>query len=106
MQLTIDSSEPLDRVLEVIGALYGTRLARQEESPASTAAPAAETAAAPRRAGATRPAQKGSAGRGTRASQDVDLQAVRAWAREQGHTVSARGRLSKALIDAYQQRAA
>jgi len=106
VQLTIDSSEPLDRVLEVIGALYGTRLTRQEESPASTTAPAAEAAAAPRRAAPSRSAQKGSAGRSARATQDVDLQAVRAWAREQGHTVSARGRLSKALIDAYQQRAA
>jgi hypothetical protein len=31
----------------------------------------------------------------------VDLAAVRAWARQNGHEVSDRGRLSKAVLDAY-----
>ncbi|GAB3263648.1 histone-like nucleoid-structuring protein Lsr2 [Nocardioides dilutus] len=31
----------------------------------------------------------------------VDLTAVRAWARENGHQVSDRGRLPKAVLDAY-----
>jgi len=31
MQLTIDSEEPLDRVLEAVGALFGVRLTVDEE---------------------------------------------------------------------------
>jgi hypothetical protein len=39
--------------------------------------------------------------RTTRASSDVDLAAVRRWARENGHTVSDRGRVPATIIDAY-----
>ncbi len=31
MQITIDSSEPLDHVLQVIGAAYGVRLSVEQE---------------------------------------------------------------------------
>lgn len=35
-------------------------------------------------------------------SPDVDLAAVRAWAREAGYEVSARGRISSDILEAYQ----
>lgn len=39
--------------------------------------------------------------RATRAKSDVDLGAVRQWARENGHTVSDRGRVPATIVDAY-----
>ncbi|MDQ1175016.1 hypothetical protein QE430_003323 [Microbacterium testaceum] len=39
--------------------------------------------------------------RGTRAKSDLDLGAVRDWARANGHTVSDRGRVPSSVIDAY-----
>lgn len=44
-----------------------------------------------------------SSGGGTAATPDgVDVTAVREWARENGHTVSERGRLSRTVLEAYQ----
>jgi len=39
--------------------------------------------------------------RATRAKSDVDLGAVRQWARENGHTVSDRGRVPATIVEAY-----
>ncbi|WP_412177047.1 histone-like nucleoid-structuring protein Lsr2 [Microbacterium testaceum] len=39
--------------------------------------------------------------RGARRSSDVDLGAVREWARANGHTVSDRGRVPATILDAY-----
>jgi hypothetical protein len=39
--------------------------------------------------------------RATWAKSDVDLAAVRRWARENGHTVSDRGRVPATIVDAY-----
>jgi len=49
-----------------------------------------------RRSVATRPARPKNSGNSA-----VDLAAVRAWAKENGHQVSDRGRLPKAVLDAY-----
>ena len=43
----------------------------------------------------------GSAKSGSAKSDKVDLAAVRAWARENGHEVSDRGRVSQKVLDAY-----
>ena len=40
--------------------------------------------------------------RGTKASAGSDLGAVRAWAAENGHKVSSRGRIPAAVLDAYE----
>jgi hypothetical protein len=101
VQLTIDSAEPLDRVLAVIGALYGVELTTPELPAAkarSVSAIAAEKAAAartprsrsattrrPRRASATKP----------------DPASVRAWAKANGHDVNDRGRVPAGVTDAY-----
>lgn len=112
MQLTIDSNEPLERVLDVVGALYQVQLGLRAEEPArQPPAPTAEAPAPAPRAGSGRGARGLSDGvsggrrtrsRAARGPQKVDLQAVRAWARENGHQVSDRGRLSRSLLEAYQ----
>lgn len=53
---------------------------------------------------AARSVGAGGAGRNRRAAQrgsDVDLRAVREWARKNGHTVSDRGRVPANIVDAY-----
>jgi hypothetical protein len=52
-----------------------------------------------RRSGATRSARAKRSGNSGNSA--VDLAAVRAWAKENGHQVSDRGRLPKAVLDAY-----
>ena len=55
-----------------------------------------------RRSAATRSARpKRSGSSGNSLNSAVDLAAVRAWAKENGHQVSDRGRLPKAVLDAY-----
>ena len=52
-----------------------------------------------RRSAATRSARAKRSGNSGNSA--VDLAAVRAWAKENGHQVSDRGRLPKAVLDAY-----
>ena len=55
-----------------------------------------------RRSAATRSARpKRSGNSGNSGNSAVDLAAVRAWAKENGHQVSDRGRLPRAVLDAY-----
>ncbi|SDQ86010.1 Lsr2 family protein [Microbacterium sp. cf332] len=46
-------------------------------------------------------APRRSSGRSSRSKSDVDLGAVREWARANGHTVNERGRVPAAVLDAY-----
>jgi hypothetical protein len=82
MQLTIDSTEPLDRVLEVVGSLYRVRLAVVAEVPAARAK--------------SRPGRK---------ALSTDPVTVRRWARANGHPVKDRGRVPAAILDAYRNSA-
>ena len=89
MQITIDSTEPLDKVLPVIGALYGVTLS----------VPAQPAATAPRRR--TRaPQPKQAIERRTKRT-EVKASEVREWARGSGHQVSDRGRVAAKLVEAY-----
>lgn len=55
-----------------------------------------------RRSAATRSARaKRSGNSGNSGNSAIDLAVVRAWAKENGHQVSDRGRLPKAVLDAY-----
>ena len=95
MQVTIDSTEPLDRVLPVINALYGTSLTVSEPAGTNEAA-----RPAPRRSRSTKPGTRATAGRRNKRSV-VTPGAVREWARSNGHEVSSRGRISAELLEAY-----
>lgn len=113
MQVTIDSDEPLERVLRVVGALYGVELtvALPTEGAAGAAGAPAEAAPRPARAG-TRPRRSGAAGgvrstpagrRGARKPSEVDRAAVRDWARAHGYEVRDRGRVPNAVLTAYRE---
>jgi hypothetical protein len=90
MQLTIDSAEPLDKVLQVVGALYGVQLA----PPPATSPRSGRTKASAR--GANPPGV-----RRTRGAVPADPAVVRTWARANGHEVKDRGRVPAAVLAAY-----
>lgn len=93
MQVTIDSIEPLERVLPVINALYGVSLTVEQ--------PAAPTeASTPRRSRSSKSATRQQPGRRNKRT-PVTAGAVREWARANGHEVSSRGRISTHLLEAY-----
>lgn len=112
MQLTIDSNEPLDHVLEVVGSLYGVRLSATKEAAAAvgpSVVPRARKHGAGRRAErmkhAVKPASSGGGQRARRnGSAAIDTAVVRDWARSNGHAVSDRGRLPGAVVAAYTNR--
>lgn len=104
MQLTIDSGEPLDHVLAVVGAMYRVGLsvdrptptkASGTTTPAKGSRPARRTA---KSAAAGKSAKGRASGRGA-----VDTAEVRAWARSSGVAVSDRGRISGEVLDAYRK---
>lgn len=90
MRITIDSTEPLDRVLPVINALYGVSLTNQESA----------AVAAPRKRSGRTSGTRGPVRR-RKQTATVEPAAVRAWARSTGRTVSDRGRLPAELVAAY-----
>jgi hypothetical protein len=107
MQVTIDSAEPMDKVLSVVAALYGVELAvspgKAETGGGRSASPTPKTARQ-RRKGATKAVA--AAGNGPRRARRAgvakpDPAAVRNWARANGHTVKGFGRLPAAVIAAY-----
>jgi hypothetical protein len=110
MQVTIDSNEPLDRVLAVVGSLYGVRLAVSAEAPAAAAAAGSRS---PRRATPkVRPARSRSTAvparshrsRPTATTSPADSATVRRWAQANGHPVKDRGRVPASVVAAYHQR--
>jgi nucleoid-associated protein Lsr2 len=120
MQLTIDSTEPLDRVLKVVSSLYGVELAVVSTSEQPAREPSAPRTPTARRTQAQRttkksapaaPARKAAAGNGkptagnggSRRSSVSDLGAVRSWARANGFQVSDRGRVSNAVLQAFKE---
>lgn len=107
MKISIDSHEPLRDVLRVVGAAYDVTLTVVPEEATKD-----ETAKSQRpRGGSPRPSQgKGSSrntsnGRGKSAKDrdKVSNAELRSWARDNGHTVSDRGRVPAAVAAAYQQ---
>ncbi|MGN6333415.1 MAG: Lsr2 family DNA-binding protein [Motilibacteraceae bacterium] len=112
MQITIDTArDELDDVLRLLSAAYGVEVTRAGTAGESTAAPAAEAAvprstAARGRRGGRRSGGAPESGPGRRArgrAASTSTAQIRAWARETGRDVPARGRLSAELIAAYEQ---
>ena len=116
MKVTIDSTEPLQDALRVIGALYNVTLTQAE--PASNAATTTtrttrtrKPAATAERASATQPSPEAAAPRssGRRARLAPTTEAapktseIRAWALANGHQISDRGPLPAAVIAEYRQ---
>ncbi len=104
VKITIDSSEPLEDALRVLGAMYRVDLV-------VTAAPAAETdgdsfvaanagvaSAAPRKKRRSTGRTRGS---GRKAGGPVSNAELRSWAKQHGYAVADRGRVPRAVVDAY-----
>ncbi|MGZ4620006.1 MAG: Lsr2 family DNA-binding protein [Frankiaceae bacterium] len=102
MQVTIDSSEPLERVLPVVAALYGVELTVSAgqagpSRPGSSTEPPRPARRSRRKAKIGVPAAPS---RRTRKAKP-DAAALRTWARANGHDVKDRGRVPAAVITAY-----
>jgi len=108
VRITIDSSDALDDALRVVGALYGVTISADEA--ASVDGASAEPAGRPEIVAPSPAPSRGKARRsrvsGSKRSSMSDMAVVRSWAREHGHRVSDRGRVSKAVLDAYRSDAA
>jgi hypothetical protein len=109
LKVTIDSSEPLDDALRVIGALYDVTLTAASSTPEEQAAPveAARTTSRRNRGGrrtakatprSRRAPRKSAAKRGS-----VSTAQLRSWARDNGHEVSDRGPISASVATAYRE---
>src|SRR3954470_18008435 len=112
MQLTIDSQQPLDQVLRVVGALYDVTLTVDGDAGTGanvaatgpTAAPAAPAAPAASRDGRRRTSRangRRSTAAHHRKSGAAPASEVRRWARANGLHVSDRGRISASVTAAY-----
>jgi hypothetical protein len=106
VKVTIDSSDPLDDALRVIGAVYGVELAvttkevaQPDLSEVARIAPSTPARRPPRRAASGARGKKGSGA--AKATPQVSNVELRAWARGNGFTVSERGRLPRTVIAAY-----
>jgi len=107
VKISIDSNEPLKGVLRVVGAAYDVTLTvvRAEPTNDETANSVRPRGRSPRPSQGNRATRNGSTGRG-RSSKDrakVSNAELRSWARENGHTVSDRGRVPAAVVTAYRQ---
>lgn len=110
MQVTFESTEPVEQVMAVLSALYRVSLttapaAEESAAAAPTPATSTRTAAARKTSSPERAAKAGTAGRSRRTGRasaaPVDAAAVRAWARDHGITVNARGALPATVLTAY-----
>lgn len=116
--LTLDSSEPLEDALRVVGALYGVKLvvAREDsesQRPVESTRPKRRTQRPRTGRSSIRPGEVatgdavvGSAAGGgnedsTGSAKEPRNAEMRAWARENGMKVSGRGKLPASVIAAY-----
>jgi hypothetical protein len=103
VKVTIDSGEPLQDALRVVGALYDVQIV--------VAPPGGRASATPRSTGTAGTAPVSRAPRGPRttgkrsaaakSSTPVSTLELRSWARQNGFTVSERGRVATQVIAAY-----
>lgn len=105
MKISIDSNEPLEDVLRVIGATYGVTLtvepaeATKDETPTSS-----RPRGRSRRTSQTNTAVRtgsNSPGKSAKDLATVSNAELRSWARGNGHLVSDRGRVPAAVVAAY-----
>lgn len=88
MKVTIDSNEPLHDVLRVLGALYDVDLVVSGDVRLRSAGAPTRSARA-RRTGSAKP------------SAPVTNGELRSWARQNGLSVSGRGRVPATVVSAY-----
>jgi hypothetical protein len=104
VRISIDSTEPLEDVIRVVGAAYNVTLTVATTHEGGTMAPAMTTKGRGRsRPAAGNGARTRTSGRGRPGQRvaEVSNEVLRSWARENGHTVSDRGRIPKNVVAAY-----
>jgi hypothetical protein len=112
LKVTLDSSEPLEDALRVLGALYNVTLVRSQdggtEPPSTEKATAVLTPEVPaKRSGSSAKATAAGAAskprrkRASKRAASPDNAQVRSWAREQGLSVNSRGRVAASVMTAY-----
>ena len=105
MRISIDSTDSLDDVIRVVEAAYNVTLTVSTTKEGSATAPPAMSpkGGAGSRAATAKGAQAKSNRRGRPAQHvaKVSNEVLRSWARENGHTVSDRGRIPKAVVAAH-----
>jgi hypothetical protein len=111
LKVTVDSSESLEDVLRVVGALYDVTLVLAQNTPEADR-PTQEPSAAPKqRSARTKPRNRGGAAengasksrtaRRTESAGAPSNAEVRSWARQTGLNVSDRGRVPASVMAAY-----
>jgi hypothetical protein len=108
VQITIDSTEPLEKVLKVIGALYGVTLGEATEGLVDRGSYGAIPRVArtnDKQSRVTSPSAKKTS-RSTRSARRQsktapDAASVRTWAKANGHPVRNRGRVPASVTAAY-----
>lgn len=105
MKISIDSAEPLEDVMRVIGAVYGVTLTVAISNAASHTDPDPTTTNGDGRPAAMGKASTSSSGRSRskRRLARVSTAELRSWAQQNGHTVSDRGPIPAAVKTAYHQ---
>jgi hypothetical protein len=107
VKISIDSNEPLEDVLRVVGAAYDVTLsvAPGETTEGKAARFERSRGRLPRSGQGRETSRKGSDGpsRSTKHRLKVTNAELRSWARENGHAVNDRGRVPAAVIAAYRQ---
>jgi hypothetical protein len=111
LKVTVDSSEPLEDAIRVLGALYRVTLVVAEDGQEAGRAAQQRVTKPRKRSASTRPrtgAGVGDAGAGkprrARAARSMGAPSnaeVRSWARQTGLTVSERGRVPASVLTAY-----
>jgi hypothetical protein len=110
VKISIDSSEPLQDVLRVVGAAYDVTLSVAPAETMKDKAARSERSRdrSPRSSHSRRAARTGSSGSNGRSRSAEDHAKItnaelRSWARENGQTINDRGRVPAAVIAAYRQ---
>jgi hypothetical protein len=105
VQLTIDSSESIDKILPAVGAMFGVEVQVTPSSTAVATGSSAQTQAedkpSSRRRAATKRSPAKQSGSRSRARKNDDSALVREWARANGFRVADRGRISAEIRNAY-----
>jgi hypothetical protein len=94
MQLTIDSSQPLEDVLRVIGAMYKVDISAGPTN-AKTTSRTTSRRTAPQRRNASANARRNGKHEAPTSAQ------VRAWAVSKGYEVGSKGRIPDSVVAAY-----
>jgi len=113
VQVTFESTEPVEQVAAVLSALYQVPIAVRPAADQPSVTPSTHVTAENTAAKTTEPGRKtatpkkvATAGRSRRigrgSAAPVDAAAVRVWARNHGITVSPRGALSENVVTTYQ----